>query len=215
MGTMNKTKAITTMRINSRTSKRRRSFSERVDEIHTKAAMLFAQNGYLNTSMNHVAKVANLKKGGLYHYIKNKETLLFEILDRTLDIFLERGADLRLEGLSPERKLERLIREYTMTLVRYHNEVTLIVLASKYLRPKFRNIVQSKRMRYEELFYSIIHEGLSQATFVEHDDKDTLGFLVLGGIFNYYLWHPMELEGDVEKKIQGFTRFFLNGLLAR
>ncbi len=191
------------------------SFDDRINQIYSKAAALFAQNGYINTNMNQIATVANLKKGGLYHYIKNKEMLLFEILDRTLDTFLERADNLVMEGLPPEKKLRLLLDEYTTTLVRFHNEVILIVLASRYLRPKLRDTIHSKRLRYEEHFYSIISEGLSKKVFTKHDDKETLGFLIIGAIFNYFLWHPGELKGDVKKKIESFTRFFLNGLLVR
>ncbi|HPD60746.1 MAG TPA: TetR/AcrR family transcriptional regulator [Thermodesulfobacteriota bacterium] len=191
------------------------SFQDRKEEICSKAAMLFAQKGYLSTSMNNIAEEMNLKKAGLYHYLKNKEMLLFEIMNRTLDTFLERARNLPLDGLSPEEKLHQLIREYTTTLVRYCNEVALMLLDSKYLQPKLRKTIYAKRIKYEKLFWSIIEEGISKKIFVKHDGKETLSFLIIGAIFNYYLWHPSELGKDVEKKIDSFSKFFLNGLLIR
>jgi len=191
------------------------SFQDRKEEIFSKAAMLFAQKGYLSTSMNNIADEVKLKKAGLYHYLKNKEMLLFEIMNRTLDTFLERARNLPLDGLPPEEKLQHLIREYTTTLVQYCNEVTLMLLESKYLQPKLRNIIYAKRIKYEKLFGSIIEEGTSNKIFVKHDGKQTIAFLIIGSIFNYYLWHPSQLGKDVEKKIDSFSKFFLSGLLIR
>ena len=191
------------------------SFQDRKEEIYSKAAMLFAQKGYLNTSMNNIADEVKLKKAGLYHYLKNKEMLLFEIMNKTLDTFLERARNLPLDGLPPGEKLQHLIREYTTTLVQYCNEVTLMLLDSKYLQPKLRNIIDAKRIKYENFFASIIEEGTSNKVFVKHDGKQILAFLIIGGIFNYFLWHPSQLDKDVKKKIDIFSNFFLNGLLIR
>jgi TetR/AcrR family transcriptional regulator, cholesterol catabolism regulator len=191
------------------------SFQDRKEEIYSKAAMLFAQKGYLNTSMNDIAKEVKLEKAGLYHYLKNKEMLLFEIINRALDTFLERASNLPLDGLPPQEKLRHLIREYTTTLVQYCYGVTLMVLDSKYLQPKLRNIIYAKRIKYEKFFWSIIEEGISKKIFVKHDGKETLSFLIIGAIFNYYLWHPSQLGKDVKKKIDSFSNFFLSGLLIR
>jgi AcrR family transcriptional regulator len=196
-------------------SKSRASFDDRKEEIYAKAAALFAQNGYLNTNMTTVAKAVNLEKGGLYHYIENKETLLFEILDRALNAFLEGAKALPLEGLPPEKKLELLLHQYTTTLVHYLSEVVILAFAGRYLRPELQKLIDDKRLRYEHYFHSIISEGLSNKTFIEHADKETLSFLVIGAVFNYYLWNPTELKGNLEEKIKGFTAFFLNGLLKR
>ena len=48
-------------------------------EVLDGAAKLFATHGFDNTSINDVARMANLKKASLYHYLEKKEDLLYEI----------------------------------------------------------------------------------------------------------------------------------------
>lgn len=49
------------------------------EAILTHAAELFAEQGYVGTSMNQVAAACGLSKPALYHYVHDKSDLLFEI----------------------------------------------------------------------------------------------------------------------------------------
>jgi AcrR family transcriptional regulator len=49
------------------------------DAILTQAAELFARQGFVGTSMNEVATACGLSKPALYHYVRDKSQLLFEI----------------------------------------------------------------------------------------------------------------------------------------
>ena len=79
-----------------------RPLKGRTREVYTKAAMLFRQNGYLDTPLNKIAKELNIQKASLYYYIKDKETLLFEILNRTMDTMLEQVGNLPMQNLDPD-----------------------------------------------------------------------------------------------------------------
>lgn len=62
--------------------------SRRRKEIMRSAKKLFYTNGYKNTSMDHIAEDAGISKGLIYHYFKNKETLLLSFSDDA-KIYLE------------------------------------------------------------------------------------------------------------------------------
>jgi AcrR family transcriptional regulator len=49
------------------------------DAILTQAAELFARQGFVGTSMNEVATACGMSKPALYHYVRDKSQLLFEI----------------------------------------------------------------------------------------------------------------------------------------
>jgi TetR/AcrR family transcriptional regulator len=49
------------------------------EAILSQAAELFAQKGFVGTSMNEVATACGLSKPALYHYVRDKSQLLFEI----------------------------------------------------------------------------------------------------------------------------------------
>jgi AcrR family transcriptional regulator len=49
------------------------------EAILSQAAELFARQGFVGTSMNEVATACGLSKPALYHYVRDKSQLLFEI----------------------------------------------------------------------------------------------------------------------------------------
>jgi len=65
------------------------------DEVLRTALGVFAEKGYLKTSIRELADAANLSQAGLLHYFGSKEELLVEILRRReeLNTTAEAGAD--------------------------------------------------------------------------------------------------------------------------
>jgi AcrR family transcriptional regulator len=57
----------------------------RTDILNT-AAQIFSQKGYHGTSMQDIALSVNLQKASLYHHVSSKQEILFELLNRGLDL---------------------------------------------------------------------------------------------------------------------------------
>jgi AcrR family transcriptional regulator len=55
------------------------SYDAQRETILSQAAELFARQGFVGTSMNQVAQACGLSKPALYHYVRDKSDLLFEI----------------------------------------------------------------------------------------------------------------------------------------
>src|SRR5215510_6565590 len=79
-------------------------------EILRTAGRLFQQRGYDATSMNDVAAVLKLSKGGLYHHFQSKDEILFEIMNHAMDIMQERVINPVSSIADPEERLRSLIR---------------------------------------------------------------------------------------------------------
>ncbi len=58
---------------------------QRKNDIVKSAEKLFFKKGFNGTTMDDIAKDAELSKGTLYLYFKNKDVLLFEIVKKKLD----------------------------------------------------------------------------------------------------------------------------------
>lgn len=61
---------------------------QRREQILSVALGMFYEKGYKNTTMSDIAKAANISKGLIYHYFKNKAEILFSYQDN-LDDCLE------------------------------------------------------------------------------------------------------------------------------
>lgn len=63
------------------------------------ALHLFAENGYSNTSLALIAKNCSISKSNIYHHFKNKEALVFSLLDdHTHTLFDLFGVDTEYEN---------------------------------------------------------------------------------------------------------------------
>jgi len=93
-------------------------YDDQREAILARAAELFARNGYTATSMNEVAAACGVSKAGLYHYVRDKRELLFQItaghvarLEQVVaEVLAEQGdvdAEARLRAL-----ILRFVREY-------------------------------------------------------------------------------------------------------
>ncbi len=78
----------------------------RRNEIIDKAAVLFETNGYNKTTINDILREVNIAKGTFYYYFKSKEEVMDAIMDRYLEIGLERAETVKArKDLSPTEKL--------------------------------------------------------------------------------------------------------------
>jgi AcrR family transcriptional regulator len=63
--------------------------AEKKQIIMDAALLLFAENGYERTSIGNIAKHAGISQGLVYSYFKNKDDLLYRILDSGMKTFVE------------------------------------------------------------------------------------------------------------------------------
>jgi AcrR family transcriptional regulator len=188
-----------------------RQVKSRTEEVYTKAAMLFRQYGYLNTPLNEIAKSLGIQKGSLYYYITDKETLLFNILNKTMDNMLELVGNLPLKDLPPDKKLSQVIRAHIVNAVQYLNEFSVLLHDTQYLPPKQKEIILSKEKKYEDIFLNIIREGIEKKIFADYDPK-MVAYMILGSCNWLYQWFSPKAENSSEEIAKIFSKLFLNGL---
>lgn len=88
------------------------------------ALKLFCENGFYKTTTNEIAKQSNVPIGSLYSYFKNKDMILFEILDDYAKIFINRVHKLNnAESIQNVRMDKKAwIRESMELLIELHEE---------------------------------------------------------------------------------------------
>lgn len=85
-------------------------YDDQREMILDRAAFLFADRGYAATSMNQVAEAVGLSKASLYHYFRDKYSLLVNIAESHVSRLEELVADAELRKLAPEPRLRELVR---------------------------------------------------------------------------------------------------------
>jgi TetR/AcrR family transcriptional regulator len=77
--------------------------------ILDRSAELFAEHGYDRASMSKIAEACGVSKANLYHYYKDKEELLFDVIRFHLEELLEVVEAADRPDLAPEARLKELV----------------------------------------------------------------------------------------------------------
>ena len=72
---------------------------ERILEVSLE---LFAQNGYLGTSMSDIAKQLGITKGALYKHYRSKQEILDRIVERMNEMDYARAAEYEMPETEPD-----------------------------------------------------------------------------------------------------------------
>lgn len=157
------------------------------------AAELFATKGYGGTSVADVALAADLGKGALYHHIRNKEQLLYEISKRHVEEVLEDGEEILKLDVPADEKLRFLSRQQMRVIADHLPEITIYFREGHYLSGSRQADLQVLRDRWEEVWRACLSQGVDEGVLRTADPIVVKGVL---GIFNYS-WVWLDAKGSL------------------
>ncbi|GAA6616893.1 TetR/AcrR family transcriptional regulator [Scytonema sp. NUACC26] len=162
-----------------------------------KAAMsLFCEKGYYSTSIEDVAKQAQISKGLLYHYFKGKEDLLSAIVDMRINDVLE-VMNAAAAKPTPTEQI-RHIAEGALEDVRRKPEVFRFYL-NLFTQPKFDPIVAkySQKLMDEQARQFEVQTEMFTKLGVENPRERSLYFSsTLQGIMLMFSTYPQTFPLD-------------------
>jgi AcrR family transcriptional regulator len=82
--------------------------SDKKDKVLEVATLLFAKNGYENTSIESICNEAKVSKGLVYHHFKSKDYILIEIFTQITDRMIEMNVQTEVSS-NPKTRLKQLI----------------------------------------------------------------------------------------------------------
>ena len=103
------------------------------EDILEAAAQIFRQKGFHGASMNDIADAVNLQKASLYHHVSSKQEILLEILDRALQLLLERISSITTQSIPADKKLRLMVREYMQILAENVDLATVLLFEHRAL----------------------------------------------------------------------------------
>jgi TetR/AcrR family transcriptional regulator, cholesterol catabolism regulator len=126
--------------------------------IYRTAARVIHAKGYDATSLNDIAEAVGITKGGLYHYIDGKQSLLFKIMNYALDM-------LEAEVVAPARaladagqQLRTVIQLHTQLILDKGIELTILLDESAGLTPEHLRLITERRVKYYKFVRAIIQQ---------------------------------------------------------
>jgi AcrR family transcriptional regulator len=111
-------------------------YEEQRQAILDQAAHLFARHGYSATSMNQVAEACGLSKATLYHYYRDKYSMLVSIADEHVSRLQALVEDLPAAHLSPRSHLEQLIHRILAEYAHAQHAHRVLTEDVRFLQPE-------------------------------------------------------------------------------
>jgi TetR/AcrR family transcriptional regulator, cholesterol catabolism regulator len=183
----------------------------RRDELLAKAAQLFRKKGYHATTMKDIAAELEILPGSLYHHIASKESLLLEIMQRGIEVLLERVRPVVRSPLSPEQKLKEIVRIHISTITEHPDVLTVFLHEMKALPEERRGEQMRLRDEYDALLNQVIREGVEQGCFRPLHPRLT-SFAILGMVNWLYAWYRPNGSLTPEQIAQEYTTLLWEGL---
>lgn len=155
--------------------------------IRAAAQELFARHGYAAVSMRQIAGAVGVQAGALYNYTRDKQSLLFDLMQNHMEDLLA-----ALDAEPPEFDPLIRLRAFTRFHIRFHLErqdaVFIAYMELRNLEPDNFETIEALRRSYEDRLEAILRDGVDAGVFTAADTKvATLALIgMLNGINTWY-----------------------------
>jgi AcrR family transcriptional regulator len=182
------------------------------EDILEAAAQVFRQKGFHGASMNDIAEVVNLQKASLYHHVSSKQEILFELLDRALELLLERISPLATQTIPADERLRLMIREYLQILAENTDLSAVLLFEHRSLEGKQHARHVPNRDKFEALWRTVLVDGVRTKKFVCEDIS--LSTRAILGIMNWTItWYRPNGDLAIDEIADQYSNLLLHGLL--
>jgi AcrR family transcriptional regulator len=182
------------------------------EDILEAAAQVFRQKGFHGASMSDIAEVVNLQKASLYHHVSSKQEILFELLDRALELLLERISPIASQTLPADERLRHMIREYLQILAENTDLSAVLLFEHRSLEGKQHARHVPNRDKFEALWRTVLADGVRTKKFMCEDIS--LSTRAILGIMNWTItWYRPNGDLAIDEIADQYSNLLLNGLL--
>lgn len=150
------------------------------------AAQLFARLGYNAVGMSDLQEAVKLGRGALYHHIKSKEDLLYDISREYIRDLAQSAQQIQIEVAGPVERIECMGTYLVRKIASHQAELTVCFREVHSLTAERHAEVMGWHAQYERVWRDTMVDGAEIGKFCPYDPVVLKG--VLGMYFYSYLW---------------------------
>lgn len=170
------------------------------DRVLRVAASLFRSQGYAGTTIRQLSSELGLQSASLYHHIRSKEELLYELCRNSLTHILRATQDLPappsdLDAATAEERLRAFIRRHVEAALEDQDKHATMLIELRSLSPAKRETIINLRDQYERQVRDAISEA-QEAGAVRSDLPARHLGLALLNLLNWTIFW-FSLDGDL------------------
>ncbi len=188
--------------------------ADRQQELLQIAADLFAERGYVATTVRDIANSAGILSGSLYHHFDTKESMIDEILSKFIYQTLASYDEILAKELSPRDTFESLITVSLESMVNNRSAILVYQNEARFLAqlPRFAYLSATHR-RFEKIWTGVLERGIEAGEFRPDIDTKLIYRMVRDTVWAApRWWHP---GGSVEPEriTQQYLAVLLGGVV--
>lgn len=177
------------------------------------AARAFRERGYHNTSIDDVARVLNVTKPTVYHYVENKEQLLFECFHAGLRQIAEAFEEVQDSNTTARQRLAAVMTRYTQAITSEFGWC-MVQAENQDLSAAMSRKVRALKSDIDHGIRRLIKEGALDGSIRKCDAKITA--FALAGAMNWIVyWYRSDDSLTAADIADRFIELFLLGMQPR
>lgn len=188
-----------------------RSDDGRWQELLDTAARIFARKGYKSATLQDIADEFGVLKGSLYHYIRSKDDLLYEVIRSVLDSGLTRLRDQAEVDLDPVARLREIVRSHVLYLV--DNLVGTTVLLHEFTQLSPERQAATPIREYLALLEAQVAAAGEDRRVRADLDPHLTALAILGATNWVYRWYRPDGSRTPQQIADYFATTLVDGLL--
>jgi AcrR family transcriptional regulator len=200
--------------VTERQAEKRKTDSPRFKDILDAAAKVFRKKGYHHASISDIAAEVGLQKGSLYHHIKGKEELLYEIVMSALDLYVKLLRSIVIYGNPTDESIRKAIIAHMEPIGIQFDYIYVFINEMKHLPEKYRKETDSGLEHYERLWINMLEEGKA-CGLLRPDVDSKMTMLSIFGMCNWTVrWYRPEGKYTITDIAEIYARNLLAGIKA-
>lgn len=181
------------------------------EKIFEKALELFIAEGYDHTPLSKIANSMNFTKGGLHHYFKSKEDLLFFIHENRLKNDLIPILELSEQISDPEKRIVYFLKNYINKVLTKDASIRVLVHEINRLKPKHQEKIKDCWRRVFDLIHNALLE-MEDLDKIKKMNKTFATFSLLGMCNWIFYWFDYSRKDSADELSDTCLDIFLEGI---
>ena len=176
------------------------------------ATDLFSRKRYLDTSIREIGEAAQVNPSLFYHYFKNKEEILYIIIERFSMHLINSLQEIQTRETDPVEGLRKMIFRHLLLNRELKKEVKITLEENPLLKGRLKTEVISYQRKIYGLYLDQLKK-LEQLNMLRQGNLTVIAFSIFGVINWFYRWYKEGGQLDNEVIANQMIENIFSGIL--
>jgi TetR/AcrR family fatty acid metabolism transcriptional regulator len=145
------------------------------ERVITTAVKMFAKKGFFRTTVDDIAHAANVAKGTLYLYFKDKESLYLATMEKHFDRAVTVLTEIETAERSAEDKMRDIASQFMDYMTGLKDAYPVFTFENLHttgrIMKKIRPLVMPRIIQMTQIISRIVEEGITRGEFIDVEPR--------------------------------------------